>query len=127
MLELSLMGMDVKRWIEEIRGVKVRMTENNVEACNALAECDGVSKEALAVYFEYADQQKWTISLLEAAGQTDNKRQQFLSFESNWPKLKKKLNGKAPCQGWSAEHPPADNDYSLTAQLWRQEHARGAK
>lgn len=99
-LELSLMGMDVKRWIEDIRGVKVRMTENNVRACNALADTDGVSLEALRAYFEYVEAQKWTVDLLTAAGETKNQNVQFLSFESNWPKLKRKIKGD--------EKPPQD-------------------
>jgi len=117
-IELSLLGEEVKRWIEEARGVKVHMTENNVKACNALAEQDGVSLEALAAYFEYVDQ-KWTVSLVEAAGLTEKESKEFLSFESNWPQLKRKLKGK-PAQAPPPDWVPADNDRSTKAELWRQ-------
>ena len=117
------------QWIGEIRGAKPRMTQGNIRACNALAECDGVSLESLKAYFAHVDAQKWEVDLLTAAGETGNVKVGFLSFESNWPKLKRKLNGShAKPSGYSEEQPPADNDMSITAQLWRQEHReRSAK
>src|SRR5260221_12988402 len=93
---LSLMGSEVMQWIAEIRGAKPRMTAGNVRACNALAECDGMSKEALAAYFASIEAQNREVDLLTAAGETGNDKVGFLSFESNWPKLKKKLKGQSP-------------------------------
>ncbi len=93
-VSLSLMGSEVMQWIAEIRGAKPRMTAGNVKACNALAECDGVSLESLKAYYAHVDAQKWEVDLLTAAGETGNDKVGFLSFESNWPKLKKKLNGQ---------------------------------
>jgi len=125
-MELSLLGEEVKRWIEEARGVKVHMTENHVRACNTLAEQDGVSLESLKAYFEYVDQ-KWTVSLVEAAGLTGKESKEFLSFESTWPQLKRKLKGK-PAQTPPADWVPDENDYSPKAELRRQEQrARSAK
>ena len=129
-VSLSLMGSQVMQWIGEIRGAKPRMTSGNVRACNALAECDGMSKEALAAYFASIEAQNREVDLLTAAGETGNDKVGFLSFESNWPKLKRKLNGShaPPTKGYSEGTPPADNDMSITAQLWRQEHReRSAK
>ncbi len=128
-ISLTLMGSQVMQWIGEIRGAKPRMTQGNIRACNALAECDGVSLESLKAYFAHVDAQKWEVDLLTAAGETGNDKVGFLSFESNWPKLKRKLNGShAKPSGYSEEQPPADNDMSITAQLWRQEHReRSAK
>jgi hypothetical protein len=124
-VSLTLMGSQVMQWIGEIRGAKPRMTAGNIRACNALAECDGMSKEALAAYFASIEAQNREVDLLTAAGETGNDKVGFLSFESNWPKLKRKVKGsqqQAPPQGY------ADDDYSLTAQLWRQEHReRSAK
>src|SRR5258708_5096285 len=91
---LTLMGSQVMQWIGEIRGAKPRMTSGNVRACNALAECDGMSKEALAAYFASIEAQNREVDLLTAAGETGNDKVGFLSFESNWPKLKKKLKGQ---------------------------------
>jgi len=117
------MGSEVMQWIGEIRGAKPRMTSGNVRACNALAECDGMSKEALAAYFASIEAQNREVDLLTAAGETGNDKVGFLSFESNWPKLKKKLKGKPP-----GEVTYAENDYSIKAQMWRQEHmARSGK
>ncbi len=122
-VSLSLMGSEVMQWIGEIRGAKPRMTSGNVRACNALAECDGMSKEALAAYFASIEAQNREVDLLTAAGETGNDKVGFLSFESNWPKLKKKLKGKPP-----GEVTYAENDYSIKAQMWRQEHmARSGK
>src|SRR5260221_8439676 len=61
---LTLMGSEVMQWIGEIRGAKPRMTSGNVRACNALAECDGMSKEALAAYFASIEAQNREVDLL---------------------------------------------------------------
>src|SRR5260221_10055204 len=113
-LELTLAGMDVKSWYEQVRG-KLRMTERNVNDCNALGECDGIELESLRVYFEHVEALKWVkqygvvIDLATAAGTTGNDKLQFLSFESNWPLVKKKLQLE---QRKNSDDEVADDDYS---------------
>src|SRR5260221_4128535 len=87
-LELTLAGMDVKSWYEQVRG-KLRMTERNVNDCNALGECDGIGVESRRVYFEHVDALKWVkqygvvIALATASRMTRNDKLQVLSFDSN--------------------------------------------
>src|SRR5260221_148218 len=112
-----------------IRGAKPRMTAGNVKACNALAECDGMSKEALAAYFASIEAQNREVDLLTAAGETGNDKVGFLSFESNWPKLKKKLNGqdeKPPDKYTAASRDEERNERGLQ-RLRDRITARGEK
>ena len=126
---LTLMGSQVMQWIGEIRGAKPRMTSGNVRACNALAECDGMSKEALAAYFASIEAQNREVDLLTAAGETGNDKVGFLSFESNWPKLKKKLKGqdeKPQDKYTAASHDEERNERNLQ-RLRDRITARGEK
>ena len=107
--QLTLEGANVKEWYEEKRGVKVRMIEKNIKDCNALGEYEEMTRESLHDTIEHLDKLKWVqehdyaIDLHVLAG--DGR----LSFESNWPLIKRKRRGK------SSTADEYGNDYSLTA------------
>ncbi len=98
--QLTLEGVQAREWYEEIRDVKVRMTAGNVQDLNDLGECEGLSKLSLLTMIEHLENKKWVkdnqvaISLHMLSG--NDARFAFLSFEENWPLIKRKLNGKKP-------------------------------
>ncbi len=98
--QLTLEGVQAREWYEEIRDVKVRQTPGNVKDLNDLGECEGLSKLSLLTMIEHLENKKWVkdnqvaISLHMLSG--NDARFAFLSFEENWPLIKRKLNGKKP-------------------------------
>jgi len=118
-LELTLQGMQVKSWYEEVRGSKLRMTSGNVNACNALGECEECSLDSLKAVIEHLDGLTWVKEHdfaidIQVLAKDDSR----LNFEKNWPLVKRKQNGKA-----KSHADQYGNDYSLTGMLARQQKA----
>jgi len=91
-LELTLQGLQVKSWYEEVRGTKLRMTEKNVAACNVLGDDEDVTFDSLKATIEHLDALKWVIEhdyAIDIQVLASDKSQ--LNFEKNWPLVKRKL------------------------------------